>query len=80
MTEHAYNKCMNNVKQFEVGKEYNGSYGSYKVVKRTKCFIELSNGKRCKIKEWGGKECIGFKRFVSYWGLMEKEEEWLFAK
>jgi hypothetical protein len=81
MTEHAYNMCMNdNMKRFEVGKVYEGSYGSYKVVKRTKCFIELSNGKRCKIKEWGQKECIGFKRLVSYWGLIEKEEEWLFAK
>ena len=69
-----------NMKRFEVGKVYEGSYGSYTVVKRTKCFIELNNGKRCKIKEWGKKECIGFKRYVSYWGLMEKEEEWLFAK
>lgn len=70
---------MNNVIQFKVGKVYAGSYGSYTVVKRTKCFIELSNGKKCKIKEWNRKECIGFKRLVSYWGLMEKEEEWLFA-
>lgn len=50
------------MKQFEVGKVYEGSYGSYTVVKRTKCFVELNNGKRCKVKEWGGKECIGFKR------------------
>ena len=71
---------MNNIKQFEVGEVYEGSYGSYKVVKRTKSFIELNNGKKCKIKEWDGKECISFKRLVSYCGLMETEEEWLFAK
>lgn len=72
---------MNNVNRFEVGKTYQGTYGKYTVVKRTKCYVTLSNGRRCKVDEWSlhKGEAIFFKRIVSYWGLMEKELEGVYA-
>ena len=71
---------MNNVTLFEVGKTYKGSYGTYTIVKRTKCFVTLKNGARYKItNEWGGKEAFFFKRNVSHWGAIFTELEGVFA-
>lgn len=71
---------MNNVKHFEEGKTYKGSYGTYTIVKRTKCFVTLKNGAKYKItKEWGGKEAFFFKRNVSYCGAIFKELEGVFS-
>jgi hypothetical protein len=72
---------MNNVNHFEVGKTYQGTYGKYTIIKRTKCFVELNDGRRCKVSECslGKGEAIYFKKWVSYWGLMEKELEGVYA-
>ena len=71
---------MINVKHFEEGKTYKGTYGTYTIVKRTKCFVTLKNGARYKItNEWGGKEAFFFKRYVNYWGASFKELEGVFS-
>lgn len=71
---------MNNVIQFEVGKKYKGSFGTYTIVKRTKCFVTLNNGAKYKVTtEYGGSEAFFFKRNVSYWGATFKELEGVFA-
>lgn len=71
---------MNNVTPFEEGKTYKGSYGTYTIVKRTKCFVTLKNGARYKItNEWGGNEAFFFKRYVNYWGASFKELEGVFS-
>ena len=71
---------MNNVTLFEEGKTYKGSYGTYTIVKRTKCFVTLKNGAKYKIsREWSGKEAFYFKRNVNYWGASVKELEGVFS-
>jgi hypothetical protein len=71
---------MNNVTLFEEGKTYKGTYGTYTIVKRTKCFVTLKSGARYKIsREWSGKEAFFFKRNVSYWGAIFKELEGVFS-
>lgn len=71
---------MNNVTFFEEGKTYKGFYGTYTIVKVTKCFVTLKNGARYKIsREWSGKESFYFKRNVNYWGASFKELEAVFS-
>lgn len=71
---------MNNAIQFQAGKKYKGEFGVYKIIKRTKCFVTLSNGRKCKVvNNLGNEEAIFFKRNVSYWGAIFKEEEGIFA-
>ena len=71
---------MNNVTLFEVGKKYKGSYGTYTIVKRTKCFVTLKSGARYKVTtEYGGSEAFFFKGNVSYWGATFTELEGVFA-
>ena len=71
---------MNNVTPFEIGKTYKGSYGTYTIVKRTKCFVTLKNGAKYKVTtEYGGKEAFFFKRNVSHWGAIFTELEGVFA-
>lgn len=71
---------MNNVIQFKVGKKYKGEFGTYTIAKRTKCFVTLSNGRKCKVvNNLGNEEAIFFKKNVSHWGATFKEEEGIFA-
>lgn len=71
---------MNNVIQFEVGKKYKGEFGTYTIIKRTKCFVTLGNGCKYKVvKSLGNQEAIFFKRNVSYWGATFKETEGVFS-
>lgn len=69
---------MNNIIQFQVGKNYKGLYKQYTVVSRTKCFVTLDNGKRVKVQisPLGvDREQLIFKTRYSLYGMFLEDEE-----